>query len=178
MKLLVIGQGRHGKDTFCEILQEKYKVTFSNSSYAAAKIFIFDTLKDRNGYKTVEECFNDRHTGNNRQLWYDLITDYNKDDPARLAKDILKENSIYCGMRSKRELDECRRQKLFDAIIWVDAYQRLGQTEDESSITVTKEDADFVVYNNDSEDEFKRSVLNIYEYLDHNQMMLDNIQYL
>jgi len=28
MKLLVIGHGRHGKDTVCEILQQNYNLSF------------------------------------------------------------------------------------------------------------------------------------------------------
>ena len=32
MKLMVMGYGRHGKDTVCEILKEKYGMTFKSSS--------------------------------------------------------------------------------------------------------------------------------------------------
>lgn len=147
-KILLAGQGRSGKDTLCEILAEKYGMTFTSSSWAMAQEFIFDEMKDTHGYKTVEECFNDRHTDNNRVIWYNLISDYNKDDPARLAKLILSKHDIYCGLRSKRELDECYRQGIFDLTFWVDASKRVEYVEDKSSISITSEDCHYVLDNN------------------------------
>ena len=40
-KLLIVGHGRHGKDTMAEILNEHFKFEFMSSSMSAAKIFIF-----------------------------------------------------------------------------------------------------------------------------------------
>jgi hypothetical protein len=48
-------------------------------------------------------------------------------------------------MRSKQELDASRH--LYDAIIWVDASDRVDP-EDKSSCTVTIDDADIVLDNN------------------------------
>jgi hypothetical protein len=53
MKLLVVGYGRHGKDTVCDILDQKYGLTFSSSSWFCAERFIFDALKEEHGYTTV-----------------------------------------------------------------------------------------------------------------------------
>ena len=50
-KLLVIGHGRHGKDTVCEILRDKYNYTFESSSKFCSKLFIYDNLKDKYNYK-------------------------------------------------------------------------------------------------------------------------------
>jgi len=86
-KFLIIGHARHGKDTFAELLQEQFDFKFKSSSQAAAEIFIYDELKEKYGYKTPEECFEDRV--NHRAEWYNMICDYNKDDRAKLAKSIL-----------------------------------------------------------------------------------------
>ena len=40
-KLLVIGHGRHGKDTVCEILRDHYGYTFESSSQFCSKLFIY-----------------------------------------------------------------------------------------------------------------------------------------
>lgn len=154
-KTLIIGMARSGKDTLSELLEKHYGYTFTSSSWAAAELFIYDALKEAHGYTSVEECYNDRHTGNNRALWFNLITEYNKDDPARLAKYIVANNDIYCGMRSKAEVDECRRIGLFDLIIWVDASERVEYVEPPTSIDITEKDADLVVYNNGTLDNLK-----------------------
>lgn len=152
MKLLIIGNARHGKDTLAELLNEYYGLTFMSSSQASADIFLYDLLKDKYGYKTKEECFEDRV--NHRDEWYKLICEYNKDNRARLASDILKKSSCYVGMRDKEEFDECVRQGLFDLIIWVDASGRLP-IEPSTSFNINKSDADIVIENNGTFEEFK-----------------------
>ena len=44
-KLLVIGHGRHGKDTVSEILCQDFKLSFISSSMFACKKFIYNDLK-------------------------------------------------------------------------------------------------------------------------------------
>ena len=46
-KLLVIGHGRHGKDTVCEILRDKYGYSFESSSQFCSKLFIYEMLKKK-----------------------------------------------------------------------------------------------------------------------------------
>ena len=46
-KLLVIGHGRHGKDTVCEILRDEFGYTFESSSQFCSKLFIYDDLKNK-----------------------------------------------------------------------------------------------------------------------------------
>ena len=60
-KLLVIGHGRHGKDTVCEILRDKYNYTFESSSKFCSTRFIYNQLKDKYGYVNEEQCYADRH---------------------------------------------------------------------------------------------------------------------
>lgn len=158
LKLLVIGAARWGKDSFAEILGEHYGLKFESSSQAAADIFLYDVLKDLYGYKTPEECFEDRM--NHRAEWYEMICDYNKDDKARLAKGILQRTDCYVGMRDRGEITECMKQGLFDLIIWVDASERLPH-EDSSSFNIDKTCADIIIENNGTYSEFKEKVLRL-----------------
>jgi len=151
MKLLIIGNARHGKDTLAELLQEHFGLSFLSSSQAAVDIFLYDLLKDKYNYKSPEECFNDRI--NHRDEWYIEICNYNKDNRARLALDITKRASCYVGMRDKEEFDECKKQGIFDLIIWVDASERLP-LEPSTSFNITKSDADIIVENNGTYQEF------------------------
>jgi dephospho-CoA kinase len=156
IKILVLGHCRHGKDTFAELLNEHFGLTFKSSSQAAADIFLYDALKDKYGYTTPEECFEDRV--NHRAEWKQLICDYNKDDKARLAKEILKEADAYVGMRDRAEIKECIKQGLFDIIVWVDASGRLPE-EPSSSFDIDKSCAHIIIENNTSYEEFEEKVL-------------------
>lgn len=155
VRLLIIGHGRHGKDTVAELLKQFYDISFISSSQACADIFIYDALKDKYGYQTPEECYQDR--SNKRPEWYEMICDYNKDDKARLGKEILKYNNTYVGMRDKFEIKECINQGLFDLIIWVDASERLP-LESPESFNITKDDADIIVDNNGTYEELIQKV--------------------
>ena len=157
-KLLVIGNMRHGKDTFAEILNEQFGLKFKSSSQAAADIFLYDALKDKYGYTTSEQCFEDRV--NHRAEWKQMICDYNKDDRAKLAKEILRTSDCYVGMRDKEEINECMRQGLFDLIIWVDATGRLPE-EPASSFDIDKSCADIIIENNETFEVFKEKVLRL-----------------
>lgn len=155
-KLLIIGNARHGKDSLAEILRSKYGMAFESSSQSAADIFLYDLLKDKYGYKTSEECFEDRI--NHRQEWYEAICEYNKDDKARLAKGIVERTGCYVGMRDREEIRECIKQGLFDLIVWVDASDRLPE-ELTTSFNIDKSCADVIIENNGTYEEFYEKVL-------------------
>ena len=157
-KYLIISHKRWGKDTLAEILNKHFGMKFASSSQTAADIFIYDALKEKYGYNNPLECFEDRI--NHRAEWYNLIKDYNKDDRARLAKEILNYTNCYVGMRDREEIDECVKQGLFDLIIWVDASKRLEE-EDKSSFNIDKSYADVVIDNNGTLDEFKERVIRL-----------------
>jgi hypothetical protein len=144
-KLLIIGHARHGKDTVAEFLNEIYGYTFKSSSEAASEIFLYDALKEKYNYASPEDCFKDRM--NCRAEWYNLISEYNREDKARLAKEIMKTSDIYVGMRGGDEIDECLRQNVFDMIVGV--FNPFKPLESESSFTINLfEKADVVICNN------------------------------
>jgi dephospho-CoA kinase len=157
-KLLIIGNMRHGKDTFAEILRDEFGLKFISSSQAAADIFIYDKLKGEFGYETPEQCYEDR--SNHRALWYDLICEYNVNDRARLAKGILERADCYVGMRDRGEIEECMNQGLFDLIVWVDASDRLP-LEPADSFNIDKSCADIIVDNNGTLEQFYTRVMRL-----------------
>lgn len=154
-KLLVIGHGRHGKDTVCEILRDKYGYTFDSSSRFCSKLFIYNMLKEKYGYKTEEECYHDRH--NHRAEWYDAISAFNEEDASSLGKAIFKEHDIYCGLRNGREYEAMKEQHIFDHVIWVDRTDHLP-TESKDSMTLEESMADFVIDNNGTLDDLHKRV--------------------
>ena len=145
LKLMVIGHGRHGKDTVCEILRDKYGYSFESSSKFCSKLFIFDMLKDKYGYTNEEQCYADRH--NHRAEWYDAICDYNVPDAARLGREIFAEHDIYCGLRNKREFFAMQNTGVFDYCIWVDRSEHLPP-ENKNSMSLEQWMSDFTLDNN------------------------------
>ena len=158
MKLLIIGHARHGKDTVAALLEKYFGLAYTDSSRAATKIFIYDVLKDKYGYDSFDECYQDRV--NHRAEWKQVICDYNKDDRAKLAKGILEHSDCYVGMRDREEINECMRQGLFDIIIWVDASERLP-LEDSSSFNIDKTCADIIIENNGTYEQFREKALRL-----------------
>lgn len=146
-KLMLLGYGRHGKDSVAEILTH-YGFTYMSSSWAAAENVVFPVLGPKYGYETVEDCFEDRH--NHRREWFDLITEFNTPDKARLPRIIYSQVDIYVGIRNRDEFLAAREEGLFDYAIWVDASKRLP-VESTESCTVTPDDADIVIDNNGPE---------------------------
>jgi hypothetical protein len=161
-KILIIGHGRHGKDTVAKIIQLFYGLSFQSSSEFCAKKLMFPALKDKYGYKTVEECYNDR--ANHRAEWYDIISNYCTEDPTQLSRDIFAEYDIYCGLRNKREFHAMKNQGVFDICIWVDRSDHLP-LEPKDSMTLEPWMADFVIDNNGDEDELTLSVKTLMDHV-------------
>ena len=156
MKLLIIGHARHGKDTVAEFLKRDFHFQFKSSSIAASEIFLFDALKDKYGYTTPEECFEDRV--NHRAEWHDLIVDYNRENPSRLAEEIFKDNEIYVGMRSGRELKDCREKELIDIIIGVWDNRKPEEPKDSFDIDFWNE-CDIIIPNSGSLNDLEKRVI-------------------
>ena len=121
MKLLIIGYSRHGKDTLAALISQKTEMKFVSSSEFACKSLVFPKLTRKYAFKTSAECFEFRRFY--RKEWFNIISEFNKDDRARLAKEILKTNDIYVGMRCLEEFKASRN--LFDKVIWIDAKERV-----------------------------------------------------
>jgi len=149
MKILIIGKMRHGKDSLAELLNEYYGMTFKSSSEMANELFIYDELKPKYGYNSIEECFEDRM--NHREEWYLMICGYNMEDKSRLSKDIISKYDCYVGMRDLQEFNASK--DLFDLIIWVDASKRLPSNEVTNKISI--DEAHIVLTNNGTFDDFK-----------------------
>jgi len=152
-KLLVIGYGRHGKDTVCEMLCKVDDYAFVSSSEFCAMNVVYPTMLDK--YENWEECYNDRH--NHRAHWFNTIKAYNDENPSRLATEILKDYDIYCGLRNIEEFEGAKH--LFDLIIWV---ERPGfEPEGSDSMTLTRELADIVIFNDGTLGDLYRKVHNL-----------------
>jgi predicted HAD superfamily Cof-like phosphohydrolase len=156
-KLLILGHGRHGKDTVAELIS-LHGYEFTSSSRFCADEIIFPALAPIYGYKTADECYQDR--GAHRAEWFQLIADYNTPDASMLGRAIFADNDIYVGLRSKREFHALRNAGLFDVVIWVDASDRLPP-EDASSISVEPWMADFVIENNGSLNDLELEVFSL-----------------
>lgn len=123
MKILIIGEGRHGKDELAEYLRDMTGLRPMSSSRFACDAFIFDKVKDKYGYATADECYAARH--GYREEWYQLICEYNRGHPARLAAHLLEDHDIYVGMRDDEEFNHAKT--MFDLIIAVDASERVPE---------------------------------------------------
>lgn len=156
MKLLVIGHGRHGKDTLCEVLRDDFNMNFVSSSEFCAKNVVWPVLRQWYHYKDWKECYEDRH--NMRDEWFRAIADYNKHEPDRLTKAILEKHDIYCGMRNIKEFEVAVQH--FDLVVWVEN-PRLPK-EDISSFSIPKEEADFVIMNDGTKKQFQRKVRRVF----------------
>jgi hypothetical protein len=143
-KLLVVGHGRHGKDTVCELL-ERYGYTFKSSSKFCSELFIFDKLRDKYNYTSEDHCYNDRH--NHRAEWYTLISEYCSQDLAKLGRELFSKHQIYCGLRNKREFFAMKNEGVFDYSIWVDRCD-LAPLEDASSMSIEQWMCDYTIDNN------------------------------
>lgn len=143
-KICIIGHARHGKDTVAEIICKHYGYRSESSSQAASRLFLYEALKDKYGYNTPEECYEDRV--NHRAEWFDMICEYNKNYPGQLAKDIMQSNEIYTGMRSNRELEACVKDGIFDLVIGVFDPIRPLEPRDSFDIDIWSK-SDFIIPN-------------------------------
>jgi hypothetical protein len=147
-----MGYARHGKDTVCEILRDDYALTFCSSSFFCAAKVVMPALKEKYGYKSIQECFDDRH--NHRAEWHDLIKEFNATDLSRLSRAIFANYNIYAGIRNHREYFVAKNANVFDHSIWIDRSMH-QPNEDKSSCSVEPWMADFILDNNGSIDDLR-----------------------
>ena len=154
-RLLIMGYGDHGKDSACKLLNDLSGLSSVSSSWFANETIVYPAIKDKYGYKTAKECYDDRR--NLRDVWFELIKAYNTPDGARLARQLYSQFNIYNGIRNIEEFTAIKEAKLFDKAIWIDACLR-KPIEDKRSCTVSPEDADIIVDNNGSEAELRTNL--------------------
>ena len=155
-KLLIIGHGRHGKDTVGEILQDDHGHTFTSSSDFCKEFVRFYLAERGLKYATLDDCYTDRH--NYRDTWFKAIQGYNREDPTRIATEMQASGySLYVGMRSRREYKACMIAGIFDHVIWVDRSEHLPP-EPPESMELTKCYADFIIDNNGTLRELRHKI--------------------
>lgn len=140
-RLLLIGHGRHGKDTAAEILARLGGFRFVSSSEFCAERAVFPLVSDL--YPDWRAAYADR--ANHRELWYHAIRAYNLRPGPGLADQILAGHDIYVGMRSRAEF--VRFRSSFDLVVWIDR-SRAMPPEESRSMELTAQDADVILDNN------------------------------
>jgi hypothetical protein len=147
VSLLIIGHGRHGKDSLGELIcKELPELTFTSSSWFFAEE-MFNNQGGSTFYSSVQECFDDR--ANYRELWRDKMVEYNTPNPSRLAQNILATSNLYIGMRTLREYEASK--KLFNFIFYVDASERVKYVDPTFEIKYNPKEMIFIDNNLDLE---------------------------
>ena len=149
MKLLILGHARHGKTTAANVFEEEGWATEDSSVFACRHVIY--PKWGRHRYDSPEACHADR--SRHRAKWFQMIRDYNTPDGARLAREMLAYSDIYAGMRRIEEFEACKKQGLFDLIIWVNAEHR-KPVEGAESMELDAHVADIIIDNNDDPQEF------------------------
>ena len=172
-KICIIGHARYGKDTVAGILADMFGYIHMSSSEAASSIFLYEALKDKYGYRTPIECFDDRV--NHRKEWFDMICEYNVNNPGRLASEIMSQCNIYTGMRSKREIDACMEKGIFDLVLGV--YDPRKELEDASSFDIDIwRDAHIIVSNSSTISDLTNKIFKARElFISEKNLSLPNI---
>jgi len=154
MKIMIMGYGRHGKDTVSDYMGAELGLRNISFSLYAAEHIVYPAFEAdcrfRGMYNGPADCYEKRHVvddkGDRRAFWYEAIKEYGRGDPARFSRKLFREYDIYCGIRNVEEFRAAREEGMFDLAIWVDASGRIPM-ESTASCTVTMEDADIIIDN-------------------------------
>jgi len=158
---MVLGHARHGKDTTCDLLRKLYSLTFVSSSFFVGEKAVRPYL-DRLGisYNSMDDCYADRV--NHRAAWFDTIAAYNKEDPARLGRELFQQYDIYCGLRNVKEFQALKAEKAFDICLWVDRSHH-APAELTNSFNIGLSFADYIIDNNGDLSELEVNIIEIME---------------
>lgn len=158
--LYIIGNARHGKDTAAEILAALHGLKFCSSSEFMNERVVFEALAPKYGYKTVQECFDDRH--DKRAEWFEIISAKNPNG-TELSKLLFAEYDIYVGLRNKREMDAVDKDPSINNLtVWIDASKRKPQ-ESAKSMTVPISSAHIIVENNEGEYQLLKNLIRMWK---------------
>lgn len=150
-RVLIIGHGRHGKDTAAAMLAEAAGLSFVSSSEFAAQKAVWPLVSDL--WPDWRAAYADR--AQHRALWFHAIAAYNLRPGPMLAEQILADHDIYTGMRSRAEFERARH--VFDFVLWVDR-SRILPPEPGASMELRAEDADRVLDNNGGESDLRAQI--------------------
>lgn len=143
MKILVVGPGRSGKDEACKYLAENTGLRFEGTT----SLFLAEFVAEKKGC-SFEEAYENRH--NERQLWFDTGNEIRASDPLKLVRRALLKSDITGGIRDIAEIEACKKNNVFDLIIWID---RPGVQED-PTLKFGSEWADIVIQNSGTIEDF------------------------
>lgn len=161
MKIIVVGDSQHGKDTVGRFIEKHSDLKCTASSEVALEIFLFDILSAKYGYKTIQEAYENRHK--NRKEWFEAIQKYNKEDKTRLAREVLERGNVYLGMRDPQELQACIEQDVVDWVLGV--FDPRKPRETHSKIVDVFEMSDYLIINNQGLEELEQSVIEFLKYI-------------
>lgn len=149
-KLIITGYADHGKTTVGEILRDKYGFRMID-----ATDFIIDNILIPNGmYKTSEEAYENKFE--DRQLWYEAVNVYNKDNPSRLCETLFESGSdLHVGMRNEIELQDAKA-KLDVKVLWVQDNRK--EPESSASCSVHSGMADYIIDNSGSLEDLEKEI--------------------
>ncbi len=144
--IMFVGEGRAGKDTACE-----YFATITNLRNAGTTSkYLCMYMAELLGLP-VEEAYARRHESDEmRTLWYDEGNRIRDGDPTKLVRQALACGEITGGIRALEEITAVREQKVVDLIVWVEN----NRVKKDPTVKFTKEDADMVIQNNGTIEEF------------------------
>ncbi|PCJ08768.1 MAG: hypothetical protein COB16_06660 [Rhodobacteraceae bacterium] len=148
---LVLGDGRHGKDTAGRMLAEITGRPYASSSEFCAQKAVFPLVSDL--YPNWRACYGDRV--NHRKLWFHAIAAYNQRPGPSLAEEVLVDHGAYIGMRNRAEFTASRH--LFDLVLWVDRSEHVPR-ESRASMELGPGDADIILDNNKDLDHLEAQV--------------------
>jgi len=141
MQIVICGHGRCGKDTASQWFMEHTRLRFHESTSEAAAQLCYQRLREKYGYYSVEQAFEDRH--NHRKEWAEIIWAYNEPDGLTLYRDMLEANDILNGVRKASELEALRTHLLVDLVIWIDR-----DVPNDPSLEMDSSVADIIIDNN------------------------------
>ena len=150
MRVMVIGHGRAGKDTCCEILSELtgLKNAGTTSSYLAE--FVAHKLG-----VSPEEAYSTRHESvAMRQLWYETGNEIREKDPLVLIKMAYAVGDITGGVRDLAEILYDKEEGLSDLIIWVER----ASVPTDPTLKIPRSEAHVIIDNNGPIEELREKL--------------------
>ena len=142
MRIAIGGFGEDGKGTAATTLSRLAGLRYRESTSQAAARLVYDQLRLKYGYQTVEECWDDRR--NHRAEWAQIIWDHNRPDGITLYAEMCEDNDIIEGIRNADELQACREAGIIQVAVWID-YSHRRSPESPASARIGADDCDVVI---------------------------------